>query len=151
MEVGLGRLVADGVAEHLDVRGEASHLAPLDPAPPAEALRRVPPILAILHQVDAVTGLVEGHRMHVDFPCTLVTEHEIRDRLAPDETEAGICERVSHRPDRVHPYDEVEVVVRSRLLAERRIDCPTAVEPRVDPGDVEAIEDLDDVHRQSSP
>ncbi len=66
-------------------------------------------------------------------------------RLATVELEAVAGERLAHRRDVAHAHDEVEILVGTRLLAQQRVDRPAAIEPRVDPGAVEALEDRRDI------
>jgi hypothetical protein len=47
----------------------------------------------------------------------------------------------------LEPRDEVEVVVRPRLLAEERVDRPAAVQPELDPESFEIGEKIQDAGR----
>ena len=66
-------------------------------------------------------------------------------RLATVELEAVAGERVTHRRDVTYADDEVEILVGARLLAQQRVDRPAAIEPRVDPGAIKALEDRRDI------
>ena len=77
VEVGLARDVAVGMAEHLDVGGQAANLATVDQAAALEAGRREDPVGAGRHPVDAVAGLVEPDRVNVDLAAARVAQDEV--------------------------------------------------------------------------
>ena len=112
---------------------------------PAEALGREHPIVAVLHPVHAVPLRVKDHRVDVDLVPRAVAQDEVRVGLATVELVAVAGERLTHRRNVAHADDEVEILVGARLLAEQRVDRPAAVEPRVDPGAVKALEDRRDI------
>ena len=145
VDVGLARRVAGGVAQHLDVRAEASHRACLDPPTSAEAVGREHPIAPVLHAVHPVPPRVEGHRVDVDLAPRAVAQDEVRVRLAAVEHEPVDGQGLAHRRDIGHAHDEVEILVGPRLFAEHRIDRPAAIEPGLDPRAIEALEDHRDV------
>src|ERR671922_787742 len=67
--------------------------------------------------------------MHVHLMSLFVDELEARRWFAGGEHVAAFAERLLDPRAVVESGHEVEVVVRSRLLTEQRVDRPAAVEP----------------------
>ena len=116
-----------------------------DATGPGEALRRKHPVVAVLHAVDAVPGIVETSGVHVDLAPALITQDEVGAGLAGYELEPVPGQRVAHARHLLDAHDEVEVLVGSRLAAQQGIHAPSAIEPGRHVGAGEAIEQFDDV------
>jgi hypothetical protein len=84
--------------------------------------------------------------VEVELAAALVLDHVGGRQLVRLDV-VELREDLAEPLDRLGRNREVEVVVRTGLVAEQRIDTPTAVDPPFDPGRVEAVEELQDVAR----
>src|SRR5918999_429496 len=107
------------VAEHLRLRRQAPDARAAHEPLAAEVSRRVDPVLAVLHPVDAVAGFVEGDGVDIDFEPRAVGEHERVRRLAPEHTEAPRREKLPEPRHVLNGQDDVNVLVWSRLRPEQ--------------------------------
>jgi hypothetical protein len=84
----------------------------------------------------------------VDLAVTRIAEGEPGRQAGLDAgrvLEAEMGERVLGGAAVLAGDHEIEVVVRSRLLAEQRIDAPPPVDPQLDSAGAKSIEDLEHV------
>src|SRR2546428_5359526 len=105
------------------------------------AVRRAPGAV----RLPAVAVLVECQRMAVHLSAGRVAQNEARGPLVVRTLE--FRERRADAVDVLHADAEIEVLVRTRLLAEQRIDAPATFDPKRDSGRVEALDGGDDVVR----
>lgn len=138
-------LVAGRVAEHLDLRRQASKVTLRDEAPTSEAGRREHPVVAVRHPIDAVPAVIEPHGMDVDLAPLRVAQDEIGIGCALDQSEAVVYEDQAHPRHVADTHDEVQIVMRSRLLPNEGVDTPSSLDPGLDPRVFEAIDDASDV------
>jgi hypothetical protein len=138
--------VAGRVADHHGLGREAGNLVSQDAADAAEGLGGVDPVLAAGHPVDPVAVRREGHRVHVHLMSLAIDELEARGRLAGGEHVAAFAQRLLDLRAVLEPGHAVEVVVRSRLLPEQRVDRPAAVEPDRDAARLQMREQVEDTH-----
>src|SRR5207247_9575204 len=91
----------------------------------------------------AVAARVEAQGMTVDLPPRPVAKHEAGGPFLIEALE--FAERIADALHVFQAYAEVEIVVRTRLCAEQRIDTPAALDPEVDAVTTQALHDLDHI------
>ena len=110
----------------------------------AEATRREDPLATTDHLIDAVAVGIERRGVHVDLMTFRIDELEAVRQPASGLNVPACAERLLDLRGVLEPRDEVEVVVRPRLLAEERVDRPAAVQPELDPRSFEVGEKIQD-------
>ena len=140
------------VTEHLDLGSETANPAARNGPETGEPGGGIDPVLAALHPIDAVARFVEHHGMDVDLAAFVVGQLEAHRCCTAHTTVAPSCQQRLERPHCAELYDEIQVVMRTRLCLEHRIDAPPSVEPHLDADrleDVEKVNHLLGAHLQA--
>ncbi len=130
-----------------DFGRETGHSATEDPTHAAEGTRREDPLATTDHLIDAVAVGIERRGVHVDLMTFRIDELEAVRQPASGLNVPACAERLLDLRGVLEPRDEVEIVVRPRLLAEERVDRPAAVQPELDPQSFEIGEKIQDAVR----
>ena len=132
------------MVSELEIGRDATNRASADPTTALETGCGVAVSSAVGKLLPPVASRVEGERVKVDLTTGRVAEDEARGPpvvlCAPELWQEG-----DQTIEILAPYDEVQVVMRARLLAEERVDTPTSVDPPVDAYGIQAFEDLEDI------
>ncbi len=105
------------MAEHLHLGRQAAHVA-IENAPHAcEAGRRVRPVAAVLHPVDAIAGVVELDGVDIHLPAGRVEQDDARRQLTLRHLVPLVGEHLDEQRHSRSSHDDVEVVVLAALLA----------------------------------
>jgi hypothetical protein len=97
--------------------------------------------------LDAVACLVEAHGVDIDAAVVGRPEDEDLGRIRP-RLDLGVPEVRKDDDEPRHVIDaddDVEVVVVARLLLEERVHAPASVDPDLDVGVLQRLDDVDNV------
>ena len=147
MEVGIARLVvAIRVVDHLGFRGQALHATARYCPNGGKSISGVQERLPCLGGQVATTLLVDADGMNIYLSPSVIPEDEVPIRPS-DMFESAVREHLPHPSHMFVSHDEVEVFVRTSLLAHERVNAPAAVQPHLYIGRSEQIEQLGDTLR----
>lgn len=98
VKVSLAWFVASRMAQHLNLRCKAHHLAPRDDSRSSESGRRICPVPVIAFPrpcVDAVALVVEANRVYIYLPSAKISDHEARIRRTLHQLQAVPSENLT--------------------------------------------------------
>lgn len=130
------------VADYLDFWRQASDTDALDDTTPVEPRSREDPVRSVLHPVDAMSISIKDDGVDVDLEPGAICKNEVGFRTARPPLKAPALQDLLQPREVCDAQDDVDILVRSCLGAENRIDGPTAVEPDLDPGRLEYLKEI---------
>ena len=135
------------MAFELHFRGQARQAPTGDLSDGREALRRVAIASSVLQMLYAATLAVEDDGVEIDPPVDRGLKDQARRALVESHRVSVRPQRLQCRVHRIQPDDKVEVVMLSCLLAEKRVNTPTTIEPAGYSGISESVHDAYDFRR----
>ena len=137
-----GGHVSMSMAQHLGIGGETADWDVADRSLTAKTRGWINPILTVSHTVHTVASLVERDGMDVNFTTGGIRENEVARRTTRPDDEALTVKNVTELLSVTQSRNDIDVFVWPSLLAEKRINTPTAVEPYLDMGVVQQLKQL---------
>src|SRR5580765_1694765 len=128
-EVLFSRDVTLGVTAHLSLRGKALNPCAVDGAHSCEGVGREHPVIPVVHPMDCRAVGPDGHRMKVDLVARRAGQPERVWNRSLSNDEVRWPEQFQSLRNVAHADDDVEIIVRTRLTPEQRIDPPATVYP----------------------
>src|SRR5262245_8500176 len=115
------------MAQRLGCRRKATDGDALDHAPPVKSRSGKNPVRPICHSIHAVTFLVKSDSVNVHLKPGTIGKHEICLASALLNLKAPTLENLTQSRNVTNSQDNVNVLVRSCLRTERRINGPAAI------------------------